>query len=79
MILKPHWKFTKHFGERFISRFDGDKETVKEIRRYFNQNVLQCVFECHLNGFKQRVRIGQYKVCYVWDPDEQMIIITTVY
>ena len=77
--MKRHWKYTKHFGERFISRFDGDAETVKEISRFFNKNVLQCVFECHLYGFKQRVKVGKYKVCYIWDPEERLIIVTTVY
>ena len=77
--MKRHWKFTKHFAERFINRFDGDTITVKEIAKYFNSNVLQCVFECHLNGFKQRVKIGKYKVCYLWDPEERLIVVTTVY
>lgn len=77
--MKKHWKCTKHFAERFVNRFDGDKNSVKEITAYFKQNVLQCVFECHLYGFQQRVKIGKYKVCYKWDPDDEMIVITTVY
>ena len=42
--MKKHWKFSRHFAERFVERFNGDKEKVKEITRFFNDNVLQCVF-----------------------------------
>lgn len=78
-MMKKHWKFTKHFAERFVDRFNGDKNSVREISNYFNENVLQCVFDCHVKGRNQRVRIGKYRVCYAWDADIEQIIVTTVY
>lgn len=77
--MKKHWKYSKHFAERFIERFYGDKKKLSNITKFFNRNVLQCVFRCHVYGFTQRVTIGQYKVCYKWDDQDKMIIITTVY
>ncbi len=77
--MDKHWKFTTHFAERFIERFDGDKTKIKEISKYFNSHVLQCVFTCIVYGDKQRVKIGKYRVCYVWDQDIQKIVVTTVY
>lgn len=77
--MKKHWKFSRHFAERFVERFNGNKEKVREITRFFNDNVLQCVFECSLKGKKQRVKINNYTVCYLFDEDSKEIIVTTVY
>lgn len=77
--MKKHWKFSRHFAERFVERFNGNKEKVREITRFFNDNVLQCVFECSLKCKKQRVKINNYNVCYLFDEDSKEIIVTTVY
>ena len=77
--MKKHWKFSRHFAERFVERFSGDKEKVKEITRFFNDNVLQCVFDCNVYGNPQRVKIEKYKVCFKYDEVIKKILVTTVY
>jgi len=79
ITMKKHWKFTKHFAERFIQRFNGSRKEVDPIKSYFDQNVLQCVFNCHLYGGPQRVKVGKYKVCYKYDDTSKQIIVTTIY
>lgn len=77
--MEKHWKYSKHFAERFVERFGGTVKNLKEITCYFNNHVLQCVFDCHVRGFSQRVKIGEYTVCYRWDEHLKKLIITTVY
>ena len=75
--MEKHWKFTEHFAQRFVDRFDSTD--VSEIVKFFNANVLQCIFTCLVRGAKQRSRIGRFTVCYVWDERIMKLVVTTVY
>jgi hypothetical protein len=77
--MKKYWKFSDHFFDRFIERFDADKNRIRKISSYFNDHCLVEVYKCHVNGFKQRVTIDGMKVCYIWNDVAKQIIVTTVY
>ena len=59
--MEKHYKFTKHFAERFVQRFDGTSKDVNKVKEYFDKNVLQCVFDCNVYGNPQRVKIENTK------------------
>ena len=77
--MKKHWQFTEHFAQRFLDRIGNNKPLLSKIRKYFDNNVLQCVFHCELMGYKQRVKIEDVVVCYKFDPDAKKLLVTTVY
>ena len=74
-----HYKFTKHFAERFVERFNGTPKDLYKIKEYFDKNVLQCVFDCNVYGNPQRVKIEKYKICFKYDESLKKIVVTTVY
>lgn len=77
--MKKFWRFSMHFAERYFDRIGTERETLKKIVAHFNKNVLQEVFHAEVYGDKQRVKIAGVTVCYIWDREEQRIIVTTVY
>lgn len=78
--MKRHWEFSRHYAERALLRIDSPKEFSRSLANRLNNEVLQLVFECHLNGnvgrrlYHEGMRIG-----YTWDENKRAIVIQTVY
>jgi hypothetical protein len=77
--MKSFWKYSEHFFQRYIERVGTDKKTLLEINKYLKNRVLETVFHCELYGVKQRIMIGGYKVCVLWDKSRTELIVTTIY
>lgn len=79
--LQRHWKFSRHFAERFVQRVSKDKHhnLLHTITREFNQTCQAKVFECVVYGAAQRQLIGDYFVCYRLDEEAKQLIVTTIY